>query len=145
MRMASPGRPPSRSRHTPSIMTAFDKAAVPRSATTACRARRSSPYGSITCPFPSVTKDLPQGHLVRNIAHRARTTTGQRDAPTPSQKHLFGTMRGIPTRSRHSHPTGDAQLAGCRRYRAEQEVPEVTELTFDVRRGHRVTGERMDR
>ena len=44
-----------------SITVASDSAPGPCVVTASCRARRASPAGSMTCPVPSVKKDLPRG------------------------------------------------------------------------------------
>src|ERR1017187_7154756 len=122
MRMASPGSWLSRSRQMPSMMAGFDRACGPYWATAASSARRAWPAGSMTCPFPSVTKDPPHGAFSAIVTGQSAVRLSP-PAPFPAA-----------VRSPFQHRVG-----------AEQEVPEVPELALDVGRGDHVTGERVDR
>ena len=65
IRMHSPGSAASWVRQRWSITVASDSTSGPCEVTASCRARRASPAGSMTCPVPSVTKDLPKRYPQR--------------------------------------------------------------------------------
>ena len=104
---------------------------------------------------------------MRNIAHQARMATGQRapaaaaelpvsyrggHAATSHPKNIYPERCVVPLAAHHdSRRVGDARLACRQRHspgrlgRPGPEIPEVTEPMFDLRRGHLVTGARVDR
>ena len=86
-----------------------------------------------------VASDKASGPCSATASCRARraSPSGSMTCPVPSVTKAL--PRGIRSAAT-GHLKGQSPSAG-----SAQEIPEVTELSFDVRRGHLVTGERVHR